>query len=234
MPVQANVRPAPPDGGRLADGQPFECHCPALPTSLGLSADETKRLSACEAGVFYQCDILMGREGSSLALAARAAALGCNRGQARGCELLGHFTVRGLGVAADEAAGLALLKKVCADDAQNCFYLTLDARKQHPEEAYRAAQRGCGARRAIQCDQAGEMIREKEVAGSATEAAAWFESSCALGYQEGCKSLLDMAEKGELGLIDANVLLQRRKRACETGTLKACDSLKEPGFRGNP
>lgn len=124
-----------------------------------------------------------------------------------------------------------MLKKVCADDAQNCFYLTLDARKHDPNEAYRAAQRGCGARRAIQCDQAGEMIREKEVAGAAAEAAAWFESSCALGSRDGCKSLLDMSQKGELGLIDANVLLQRRKRACETGTLKACDALKEVPFQ---
>ncbi|MBL8924396.1 MAG: hypothetical protein JNJ54_36445 [Myxococcaceae bacterium] len=208
------------------DASPVGCHCPALPASVALTPHEKKSLERCEAGRRWDCTSLVMNQRSNPVLAARGAAQGCNLGETSACAMYGHFLVRGIGVDVDEAKGFEVLRKACADDARECFHLVLDGADRFPDEAYRAAQRGCAVRRDLQCKQAGDLVREKKVLGTPAEAAAWYESGCALGDERSCNRLLDMTEKGELGAVDARTVLERRRRACATGTLTACDALK--------
>lgn len=225
--VQRTAEPSPLPAPAPATGSPSAvCHCPALPASFTLSPVEKKQVERCEAGRRMDCTSLMMNERSNPVLAARGAAQGCNLGDRYACAMYGHFLLKGVGVDVDEAKGLELMRKACADDPDQCFFLVLDGADRFPDEAYRAAQRGCAARKDLQCKQAGDLVRDKKVAGTPAEAAAWYESGCALGDERSCNRLLDMTEKGELGPVDAQTVLERRKRACATGTLSACDALK--------
>lgn len=224
--VQRTAEPSPPATAPATGSPSAVCHCPALPASFTLSPVEKKQVERCEAGRRMDCTSLMMNERSNPVLAARGAAQGCNLGDRYACAMYGHFLLKGVGVDVDEAKGLELMRKACADDPDQCFFLVLDGADRFPDEAYRAAQRGCAARKDLQCKQAGDLVRDKKVAGTPAEAAAWYESGCALGDERSCNRLLDMTEKGELGPVDAQTVLERRKRACATGTLSACDALK--------
>lgn len=211
-PICPEPRPLPPAAAPAPPTCPI---CPVAQPSLQLDEKQRRQREGCTAGNVRDCRALyLLAESRDPVLATEAADHGCASHDATLCEWLGWRLAKGQGTPIDRPRALQVLRKACAADGDDCFYLGLAFEKELPDEALGAYRRGCEAKHALSCKSAGDLYVEGLLPRDTAAASGWYEAGCELGNKDACVGLVELGEKGELGNVTADRLLELKKRAC--------------------
>lgn len=183
-----------------------------------------------------------GPRGAGPARDTAAAEVGCGRGFAADCRVLGRARLLGEGLPRDDRLGAALVTKACElGDPAACgdlgvLYALGRALPQSDARAGALSRRACDAGAALACSNLGALVAAGVAAEPATpsgrdeepaplRAARLFRTACEAGVPEGCSNLGTALEAGRLGTRDLPGAVRAYRRACEAGVALACHRL---------